>query len=52
MVREALDAVITLYTAWAESDPTMKPVAANWRKALEEFDARQARQENLPSIKT
>ena len=52
MVREALDAVIALYTGWAESDPSKKPIVAAWRMRLEEFEAKHTRQEDRPAHKT
>ena len=52
MVRASLDAVIALYAAWAESDPAKRPIAASWRKALEEFDSSHAQQEPLLANKT
>jgi len=52
MVREALNTVIALYTAWAETDPSKQPLASAWRKTREEFDAQYARSEDPATNKT
>jgi tetratricopeptide (TPR) repeat protein len=50
-IRDAFMAVIAFYTTWAENDPAKKPAADTWRKALEEFEARQAKPADLPAGK-
>jgi tetratricopeptide (TPR) repeat protein len=52
MMREALDALVELYTAWAKTDPSKKPMVSTWQKNLEEFDGRHAQQADLSASKT